>query len=101
MKWTKEYRAAYMRAYREKHREWLRVTYAIWYKANRKARNARRRKVYAALAPGRRQANGLHLSSPERGSRVPDGPQTQSGQVKHCTAEARPTIPQRQGDLTK
>ena len=36
MSWTKEYRAAYMRAYREKHPEWLRVTYAIWYKANRK-----------------------------------------------------------------
>ena len=63
MKWTKEYRAAYMREYREKHREWLRVTYAIWYKANRKARNARRRKAHAALAPGRRQANGLHRSS--------------------------------------
>ncbi len=81
MSWTKEYRAAYMREYREKHREWIRVTYAIWYKANRKARNARRRKAHAA--------------------RVPDGPQMQSGQVKHCTPAVRPTIPQRQGDPTK
>lgn len=43
-KWTAEYRQAYMREYRAKNRDWIRVTWKLWYAANRKARNMRRRK---------------------------------------------------------
>ena len=48
MIWTKDKRAAYMREYRAKNREWMRVTWQLWYQANRDARNRRRRKAYAA-----------------------------------------------------
>ena len=44
-KWTAEYRQAYMREYYRAHRDWIRVTWKLWYARNRKSRNIRRRKV--------------------------------------------------------
>lgn len=41
--WTAEHRAAYMREYRAKHREWLRTLYALWYRKNGPERNRRRK----------------------------------------------------------
>lgn len=46
MTWTKEYRAAYMREYREKHREWLRTTQSLWYGKYSEDICRRRRKRY-------------------------------------------------------
>lgn len=50
MSWTKEERAAYMREYRKKNRDWIRVTFALWYQKNGAERNRRRRQRYRAHA---------------------------------------------------
>ena len=73
MSWTVEHRRAYMREYYKRNRDWIRVNFALWYKANKNARNARRRKQYAALAPGRRQAKRLHLGSRPARAALPTG----------------------------
>ena len=44
-KWTKEYRAAYMRAYYRANRDWIRTNWKLWYARNRESRNLRRRKA--------------------------------------------------------
>lgn len=46
MKWTKEYRAAYMREYRKKHREWLRTLHNLWYDKYSEDICRRRKKRY-------------------------------------------------------
>ena len=59
MSWTKEQRAAYMREYYKRNRDWIRVTFALWYQKNRAERNRRRRQQYrahAAQAAGQRPA---------------------------------------------
>ena len=56
-KWTKEYRQAYMREYRAKNRDWIRVTWKLWYAANRKARNMRRRSKGKPLTAAVRSAS--------------------------------------------
>ena len=75
MAWTKEHRAEYMREYYRKHRDWIRVTFALWYQKNGTERNRRRRQQYrahAAQAAGQRPAPG---KSAARAALV-DGPAT-------------------------
>lgn len=45
---TTEERAAYMREYRAKHREWMRTLYSLWYRENGDGRKRRYRAHYAA-----------------------------------------------------
>ena len=44
---TKEEKAAYMREYRAKNREWLRTLYSLWQQKNGAERRRRYRKRYA------------------------------------------------------
>ena len=44
---TTEERAAYMREYRAKHREWMRTLYSLWYQKNGGERKRRYRARYA------------------------------------------------------
>ena len=46
--WTKEYRAAYMKKYQAKHREWLRTLQTLWQQKNGEERRRRYRKRYAS-----------------------------------------------------
>ena len=45
--WTKEYRAAYMKEYQAKNREWLRTLQTLWKQKNGAEKNRRYRKRYA------------------------------------------------------
>ena len=67
MSWTAEKRAAYMREYYRKNRDWIRVTFALWYRKNGPERNRRRRKQYRAHAApraGEAAWQALHVGSP-------------------------------------
>lgn len=44
---TPEEKAAYMREYRAKHREWMRTLYSLWYQKNGGERKRRYRAHYA------------------------------------------------------
>lgn len=45
---TPEEKAAYMREYRAKHREWMRTLYSLWYRENGEERKRRYRARYEA-----------------------------------------------------
>ena len=45
--WTAEHRAAYMREYRAKHRNWIKVTERLWREKYREDINRRARRRYA------------------------------------------------------
>lgn len=48
--WTKEKRAEYMREYRAKHRDWIKVTERLWREKYREDINRRARHRYATDA---------------------------------------------------
>lgn len=99
MSWTKEYRAAYMREYRKKNRDWIRATYRLWADKYRDDRNRRNRKRYATDAAFRaKECARKRAYYARKRALMPGGQQAAPALEKSAGRAVRPTARQRKAE---